>query len=129
MQYLFNLPFSRELEREADDVGLHLMAKVCIIGFTSSTGGRECTLRNAYRTRVMYFLQGCFDVREASNFWLLIKTLNVVAEEESVAEFASTHPSEESRFKRLDSLTDEVLERFKTTSNGNLFFYFCFLRR
>ena len=52
--------------------------------------------------------QGCFDVREASNFWLMIRTLNVFNDEVSVHEFASTHPSEETRYNRLDSLTDDV---------------------
>ncbi len=79
------LPFSRQMEAEADEVGLKLSAKAC------------------------------FDVREAPAFWGKMHLLEQLADEDlaelqGTLEFLQTHPSHESRAKKLTSLLPQALE-------------------
>eukprot|EP00105_Crassostrea_gigas_P019900 XP_011438536.1 PREDICTED: metalloendopeptidase OMA1, mitochondrial-like [Crassostrea gigas] len=75
----FNLPFSRQLEKEADKVGLQLAAKAC------------------------------FDVREASVVWSMMQVKDTV-EGNSIPEFMSTHPSNETRVELIDFLIPRMTE-------------------
>lgn len=75
----FDLPFSRELEKEADKVGLQLAAKAC------------------------------FDVREASVVWSMMQVKDTV-EGNSIPEFMSTHPSNETRVELIDFLIPRMTE-------------------
>ena len=71
-EVIFNLPFSRQMELEADSVGLVLAAKAC------------------------------FDVREAPTLWMLMELkktgdLEVFSELDRLIEFLSTHPLDRTR--------------------------------
>ena len=66
-EVIFNLPFSRQMELEADSVGLVLAAKAC------------------------------FDVREAPTLWMLMELkktgeLEAFSELDRLIEFLSSHP-------------------------------------
>merc|ERR1711860_134423 len=73
---IFELPFSRQMETEADEVGLKLAAKSCI------------------------------DIREAPLFWAKMKLISEMTSDEGgeILEFASTHPSHEHREHKLASM-------------------------
>ncbi|XP_058234855.1 metalloendopeptidase OMA1, mitochondrial isoform X2 [Hemibagrus wyckioides] len=77
---LFNRPYSRKLEAEADQVGLQLAAKACV------------------------------DVRAGPVFWQKMELSNQLHEESSIPEWFSTHPSHRSRITHLDHLVPEALE-------------------
>ncbi|KAI0236659.1 Metalloendopeptidase OMA1, mitochondrial [Lamellibrachia satsuma] len=75
VQLLLHLPYSRKLEIEADEVGLHLAAKAC------------------------------FDVRESSTFWSLMSLLTEVpGSDQPPPEWLSTHPTHENRASKLDDM-------------------------
>ena len=76
------LPFSRRMETEADEVGLQLASKAC------------------------------FDVREAPIFWEKMQAISENSSEVSdiqPPEFLSTHPSHDTRAKHLASLVPDAL--------------------
>lgn len=77
---MLELPFSRFMEMEADEVGLVLAAKAC------------------------------FDVRMAPEFWgkMALTSEEPLASEE--LEFLSTHPANETRQENLESLLDEAIQ-------------------
>lgn len=84
-----DLPYSRKLELEADEVGLQICAR------------------------------SCYDVRESVAFWMRIETdrlkdLGLIPEDPDTLlnsiEFLATHPSHSSRKERLDSLLDEAIK-------------------
>ena len=79
---LLELPFSREMETEADIVGLEIASKAC------------------------------FDVREAPAFWgkMALIVENQIGEVE-IPEFLSTHPSHSSREKHLLDLLPKALDK------------------
>lgn len=82
VQLLLSLPYDRKLETEADDVGLQLMAKAC------------------------------YDVRESSNFWDLMKFLSETESENddaSLPELFSTHPSNETRINTLTKMIPQAI--------------------
>ncbi|KAL1460669.1 hypothetical protein WDU94_012630 [Cyamophila willieti] len=84
-QILFELPFERDMETEADEVGLQLMARAC------------------------------YDVRIAPLFWkkmALKETQDQVGPK--LEEFMSTHPSHENRAKNLESRITEAIELRKS---------------
>ncbi|KAI5741041.1 hypothetical protein M8J76_009809 [Diaphorina citri] len=78
---IFELPFEREMETEADEVGLKLMARAC------------------------------YDVRVAPFFWqkmALKETQDQVGPK--MEEYLSTHPSHENRANNLESKMKEALD-------------------
>lgn len=79
------LPFSRDMEREADAVGLQLAAKAC------------------------------FDVRQAPAFWRRMHALSEMNPEEvQLPEFLSTHPSHCSRHEELiDQIPQAIKQRLE----------------
>ena len=81
-QTFLELPFSRRMETEADEVGLQLASKAC------------------------------FDVREAPIFWEKMQAISENSSEVSdiqPPEFLSTHPSHDTRAKHLASLVPDAL--------------------
>ncbi|KAM6938551.1 metalloendopeptidase OMA1, mitochondrial [Lycodopsis pacificus] len=79
-QLLFNRPFSRKLEAEADKVGLQLAAKACA------------------------------DVRAGPVFWQQMEIRDQLTGEPTFPEWLSTHPSHKNRFTQLDRLMPQALE-------------------
>ncbi|XP_054459060.1 metalloendopeptidase OMA1, mitochondrial [Anoplopoma fimbria] len=79
-QLMFNRPFSRKLEAEADLVGLQLAAKACA------------------------------DVRAGPVFWQQMEIRDQLTGEPSFPEWLSTHPSHKNRFTQLDRLMPQALE-------------------
>ncbi|XP_023325874.1 metalloendopeptidase OMA1, mitochondrial [Eurytemora carolleeae] len=76
---MIELPFSRDMETEADRVGLILAAKACI------------------------------DVREAPVFWGRLKLLSEDPSLDKEMEFSSTHPCHETRQETLTNLLKDAL--------------------
>ncbi|XP_068581565.1 metalloendopeptidase OMA1, mitochondrial [Cebidichthys violaceus] len=79
-QLMFNRPFSRKLEAEADQVGLQLAAKACA------------------------------DVRAGPVFWQQMEIRDQLTGEPTFPEWLSTHPSHKNRFTQLDRLMPQALE-------------------
>ena len=78
---IFELPFSRQMETEADEVGLKLAAKACI------------------------------DIREAPLFWAKMKLESeMTSEAGEIPEFTSTHPTHEHREQMLASMVPDLLK-------------------
>lgn len=87
MAFALELPFSRAIEQEADAVGLGLAAKACV------------------------------DVRQSVSFWKRMdareKSSLGVPPHASVPraiEYFSTHPSHETRYRKLETLLGDALE-------------------
>ncbi|XP_024273936.1 metalloendopeptidase OMA1, mitochondrial isoform X3 [Oncorhynchus tshawytscha] len=80
IQFLFDRPYSRKLEAEADQVGLQLAAKACA------------------------------DVRAGPVFWQQMEISNQLRGEPTVPEWLSTHPSHRNRVAQLDRLVPQYLE-------------------
>lgn len=85
MMILYNLPYSRALENEADDVGLKLAAKACV------------------------------DVREAVVFWASMRTLSEIKLEKDVVPWLSTHPAHGDREQSLNKKLPQALELMKSS--------------
>ncbi|KAM9796702.1 metalloendopeptidase OMA1, mitochondrial [Syngnathus typhle] len=79
-QLMFNRPYSRKLEAEADQVGLQLAAKACA------------------------------DVRAGPVFWQQMEIREQLSGEPSLPEWLSTHPSHKNRVAQLDRLVPQALE-------------------
>ncbi|XP_030044443.1 metalloendopeptidase OMA1, mitochondrial-like isoform X1 [Microcaecilia unicolor] len=79
-EFMFERPYSRTLENEADEVGLQIAAKACV------------------------------DVRASSVFWQQLELLEAVKGQPQLPEWVSTHPSHGKRAKRLDRLIPEALK-------------------
>ncbi|XP_061744475.1 metalloendopeptidase OMA1, mitochondrial isoform X3 [Nerophis ophidion] len=79
-QLMFNRPYSRKLEAEADQVGLQLAAKACA------------------------------DVRAGPVFWQQMEIRDQLSGEPSLPEWLSTHPSHRNRVAQLDLLVPQALE-------------------
>ncbi|XP_060087874.1 metalloendopeptidase OMA1, mitochondrial isoform X2 [Heteronotia binoei] len=77
---LFDRPYSRTLEAEADEVGLHFAAKACV------------------------------DVRASSVFWQQMELVETIQGNPRLPEWLSTHPSHENRVEHLDRLIPEALK-------------------
>ena len=77
---LINLPYSRKLEREADEVGLLLAARAC------------------------------YDVRYVPHFWHRMHIEQEGGGSSNIVKWFSTHPTNESRVKHIDGLLPEALE-------------------
>ncbi|XP_048064561.1 metalloendopeptidase OMA1, mitochondrial [Megalobrama amblycephala] len=80
VQFLFERPYSRKLEAEADQVGLQLAAKACA------------------------------DVRAGTVFWQQMEINDQLTGQPTVPEWLSTHPSHQNRVRQLDRLVPEALE-------------------
>jgi len=82
--HLFNLsmqlPYSRKLETEADEVGLQLAAKAC------------------------------YDVREAYAYWADMSTRELTQGAMPIPDFISSHPNHSTRAQRLDLYVPEAME-------------------
>ncbi|KAG8437085.1 hypothetical protein GDO86_007968 [Hymenochirus boettgeri] len=79
-KYMFDRPYSRTLEAEADQVGLQLVAKACV------------------------------DVRASSVFWKQMEVLGTLSKDTPIPEWLSTHPSHENRADHLDRLIPEAIK-------------------
>ncbi|XP_054645408.1 metalloendopeptidase OMA1, mitochondrial isoform X2 [Dunckerocampus dactyliophorus] len=79
-QLMFNRPYSRKLEAEADQVGLQLAAKACA------------------------------DVRAGPVFWQQMEIRDQLSGEVSLPQWLSTHPSHRNRVAQLDRLVPQALE-------------------
>ncbi|XP_019387060.1 PREDICTED: metalloendopeptidase OMA1, mitochondrial isoform X2 [Crocodylus porosus] len=79
-EFMFDRPYSRTLEAEADRVGLQLAAKACV------------------------------DVRASSVFWQQMELAESIQGQPKLPEWLSTHPSHENRAEHLDRLIPEALK-------------------
>ncbi|XP_070602111.1 metalloendopeptidase OMA1, mitochondrial [Erythrolamprus reginae] len=79
-ELLFDMPYNRTLEAEADKVGLRFAAKACM------------------------------DVRASSVFWQQMELATILQKEPQLPEWLSTHPSHENRAEQLDRLIPEALK-------------------
>uniref|UniRef100_A0A8C0LY34 Metalloendopeptidase OMA1, mitochondrial n=1 Tax=Canis lupus familiaris TaxID=9615 RepID=A0A8C0LY34_CANLF len=78
--YMFDRPYSRTLEAEADKIGLQLAAKACV------------------------------DVRASSVFWQQMEFADSLQGYPKLPEWLSTHPSHGNRAERLDRLIPQALK-------------------
>ncbi|XP_020848790.1 metalloendopeptidase OMA1, mitochondrial isoform X3 [Phascolarctos cinereus] len=76
--YVFDRPYSRTLEAEADRVGLQFAAKACV------------------------------DVRASSVFWQQLEFADRILGEPKLPEWLSTHPSHENRAEHLERLIPQA---------------------
>uniref|UniRef100_A0A8C9MVT6 Metalloendopeptidase OMA1, mitochondrial n=1 Tax=Serinus canaria TaxID=9135 RepID=A0A8C9MVT6_SERCA len=79
-EFMFDRPYSRTLEAEADKVGLQFAAKACV------------------------------DVRASSVFWQQMELAEAIQGQPKLPEWLSTHPSHENRAEHLDRLIPEALK-------------------
>ncbi|XP_027708620.1 metalloendopeptidase OMA1, mitochondrial isoform X2 [Vombatus ursinus] len=79
-EYVFDRPFSRTLEVEADKVGLQFAAKACV------------------------------DVRASSVFWQQLEFADRILGEPKLPEWLSTHPSHENRAEHLERLIPQAIK-------------------
>ncbi|XP_074077429.1 metalloendopeptidase OMA1, mitochondrial isoform X2 [Macrotis lagotis] len=79
-EYVFDRPYSRTLEVEADKVGLQFAAKACV------------------------------DVRACSVFWQQLEFADRVLGEPRLPEWLSTHPSHENRAEHLERLIPQAIK-------------------
>ncbi|KFQ22020.1 hypothetical protein N331_12622, partial [Merops nubicus] len=79
-EFMFDRPYSRTLEAEADEVGLQFAAKACV------------------------------DVRASSLFWQRMGVVETLERQPRLPEWLSTHPSHENRAEHLDQLMPEALK-------------------
>ncbi|XP_033080943.1 metalloendopeptidase OMA1, mitochondrial isoform X3 [Trachypithecus francoisi] len=79
-EYMFNRPYSRKLEAEADKIGLLLAAKACV------------------------------DIRASSVFWQQMEFVDSLHGLPKMPEWSSTHPSHGNRVEHLDRLIPQALK-------------------
>ncbi|NXC03408.1 OMA1 Metalloendopeptidase, partial [Orthonyx spaldingii] len=79
-EFMFDRPYSRTLEAEADKVGLQFAAKACV------------------------------DVRASSVFWQQLELAETIEGQPKLPEWLSTHPSHENRAEHLERLIPEALK-------------------
>ncbi|XP_058664754.1 metalloendopeptidase OMA1, mitochondrial isoform X1 [Ammospiza nelsoni] len=79
-EFMFDRPYSRTLEAEADKVGLQFAAKACV------------------------------DVRASSVFWQQMELAEAMQGQPKLPEWLSTHPSHENRAEHLERLIPEALK-------------------
>ncbi|XP_078074610.1 metalloendopeptidase OMA1, mitochondrial isoform X2 [Mustelus asterias] len=89
IQYMFDRPYSRKLEIEADEVGLRLAAKACM------------------------------DVRASSVYWQQLELMKIVSGTFQIPEWFSTHPSNDRRVQHLDKLIPEFFFKVNGSSSSN----------
>ncbi|KAM4740145.1 metalloendopeptidase OMA1, mitochondrial isoform 2-T3 [Anableps anableps] len=83
-ELMFNHPYSRKLEAEADKVGMHLAAKACA------------------------------DVRAGPVFWQQLEIVDKLTGNPTLPEWLSTHPSHRNRSSQMDRLIPQALELRET---------------
>ncbi|XP_012721900.2 metalloendopeptidase OMA1, mitochondrial [Fundulus heteroclitus] len=83
-ELMFNHPYSRKLEAEADHVGMHLAAKACA------------------------------DVRAGPVFWQQLEIVDKLTGNPTLPEWLSTHPSHRNRSSQMDRLVPQALELRET---------------
>lgn len=86
MELMFNHPYSRKLEAEADQVGMNLAAKACA------------------------------DVRAGPVFWQQLEIVDKLTGNPTLPEWLSTHPSHRNRSSQMDRLIPQALELRETCS-------------
>ncbi|XP_026507636.1 metalloendopeptidase OMA1, mitochondrial isoform X2 [Terrapene carolina triunguis] len=79
-EFIFDRPYNRTLEAEADKVGLQFAAKACV------------------------------DVRASTVFWQQMELVETIQGQRKLPEWLSTHPSHENRAEHLDRLIPEALK-------------------
>ncbi|XP_007945599.1 metalloendopeptidase OMA1, mitochondrial [Orycteropus afer afer] len=79
-EYIFDRPYSRTLEAEADEIGLQLAAKACV------------------------------DVRASTVFWQQMEFADRLQGQPKLPEWLSTHPSHGNRAEHLDRLIPQALK-------------------
>ncbi|XP_010021489.1 PREDICTED: metalloendopeptidase OMA1, mitochondrial [Nestor notabilis] len=79
-EFVFDRPYNRTLEAEADKVGLQFAAKACV------------------------------DVRASSVFWQQMELAETIQGQPKLPEWLSTHPSHGNRAEHLDRLIPEALK-------------------
>ncbi|XP_051855537.1 metalloendopeptidase OMA1, mitochondrial [Antechinus flavipes] len=79
-EYVFDRPYSRTLEVEADKVGLQFAAKACV------------------------------DVRASAVFWQQLEFADKILGDPKLPEWLSTHPSHENRAEHLDRLIPQAIK-------------------
>ncbi|KAL4236373.1 metalloendopeptidase [Mactra antiquata] len=79
MNLTIHMPYSRVLEKEADEVGLHLLAKAC------------------------------YDVREGSVLWSRMSIMDDVAGELRLPQWLSTHPTHDKRVEHMNFLMTRAM--------------------
>lgn len=89
---IITLPYSRTLEKEADDVGLRLASKACV------------------------------DVREAVTFWAMMRNLTKMKGHSEAITWLSTHPAHEDREKYISAQLPEALDLRSKSGVSYLFF-------
>lgn len=109
---LHNLPYSRSLENEADEVGLKLAAKVShsVKVFRSIFYHTKST---KYRTYDSF--KACVDVREAVVFWGTMRVLSEMKLASKVVPWLSTHPAHGDREKSLNKKITKAIELMKSS--------------
>ncbi|XP_038162860.1 metalloendopeptidase OMA1, mitochondrial isoform X2 [Cyprinodon tularosa] len=84
IELMFHHPYSRSLEAEADEVGMHLAAKACA------------------------------DVRAGPVFWQQLEIVDKLTGNPTMSEWLSTHPSHRNRSSQMDRLVPQALELRET---------------
>ncbi|XP_067391593.1 metalloendopeptidase OMA1, mitochondrial isoform X3 [Emydura macquarii macquarii] len=82
-EFIFDRPYNRTLEAEADKVGLQFAAKACV------------------------------DVRASTVFWQQMELAETIQGQRKLPEWLSTHPSHENRAEHLDRLIPELVVIYK----------------
>ncbi|XP_051867817.1 metalloendopeptidase OMA1, mitochondrial [Pristis pectinata] len=80
IQYMFDRPYNRKLEIEADEIGLQLAAKACV------------------------------DVRASSVYWQQLELMKIASGTFQIPEWFSTHPSNERRVQHLNNLIPKAIK-------------------
>lgn len=121
---MYKLPHRRILEREADDVGIKLTAKVRAHFYNNmiyyNPTVRVCYYFCKFMTLffiiviicdlVYFFTQACFDIREAVVFWATLRTLTEMRILPRDLPWISSHPDHGDREKTLNTAMVKVLE-------------------
>ena len=94
MKFSTELPYSRQVEEEADMVGLMFAARV----------NEECSRKYSFISLI--YSQACYDVRESVSFWQQLHD----ADQNPSPEYLSTHPSHLSRVESLRKLLPWALD-------------------
>uniref|UniRef100_A0A9L0SKV0 Metalloendopeptidase OMA1, mitochondrial n=1 Tax=Equus caballus TaxID=9796 RepID=A0A9L0SKV0_HORSE len=95
-EYMFDRPYSRTLEAEADKIGLQLAAKACV------------------------------DVRASSVFWQQMEFADRLHGQPRLPQWLSTHPSHGHRAERLDRLIPQhsLMDQAEAAFSQGIFFIF-----
>lgn len=111
---LHNLPYSRSLENEADEVGLNLAARVShsvevvlILETLYHTKSTKCITYDSFKA--------CVDVREAVVFWGTMRILSEMKLAANIVPWLSTHPAHGDREQSLNKKMTKAIELMKSS--------------